>query len=65
MRLGICILVRMLHEYLLPWFGIRNALRCNDADYLKRVCEKIGDDTIELAMARLRLTSIGLELSRD
>ena len=24
----------MLHEYLLPWFGIRNALRCNDADYL-------------------------------
>ena len=24
----------MLHEFLLPWFGIRNALRCNDADYL-------------------------------
>ena len=32
--MGICILVRILHEFLLPWFGVRNALRCNDAAFL-------------------------------
>ena len=28
--LGICILVRVLHEFLLPWFGVH----CNDAAFL-------------------------------
>ena len=27
---GFCILVRFLHELLLPWFAVRNAIRCND-----------------------------------
>ena len=29
-----CILVRLLHEFLLPWFGVRNGIRSNDANYL-------------------------------
>ena len=24
------VLVRFLHELLLPWFAVRNAIRCND-----------------------------------
>ena len=31
---GFCILVRLLHELLLPWFAVRNALRCNDHEML-------------------------------
>ena len=27
---GFCILVRFLHELLLPWFAVRNGIRCND-----------------------------------
>ena len=27
---GLCILVRFLHELLLPWFAARNAIRRND-----------------------------------
>ena len=27
---GFCILVQFLHELLLPWFAVRNAIRCND-----------------------------------
>ena len=31
---GFCILVRFLHELLLPWFAVRNAIRCNDHETL-------------------------------
>ena len=31
---GFCILVRLLHELLLPWFAVRNAIRCNDHEML-------------------------------
>ena len=31
---GFCILVRLLHELLLPWFAVRNALRCNAHEIL-------------------------------
>ena len=31
---GFFILVRLLHELLLPWFAVRNALRCNDHEML-------------------------------
>ena len=31
---GFCILVRLLHELLLPWFAVRNAIRCNDHETL-------------------------------
>ena len=29
-NVGSCILVQLLHELLLPWFAVRNAIRCND-----------------------------------
>ena len=33
--LGICTLARVPHEqFLLPWFGVYNVLRCNDAAFL-------------------------------
>ena len=31
---GFCILMRFLHELLLPWFAVRNAIRCNDHEAL-------------------------------
>ena len=27
---GFCVLVKFLHELLLPWFAVRNGIRCND-----------------------------------
>ena len=29
LKLGTCIRVKLLHELLLPWFAVRNAIRCN------------------------------------
>ena len=31
---GFCILVRLLHKLLLPWFAVRNTIRCNDHETL-------------------------------